>query len=113
MVWYVSSLPSRSGKVTHLTILQDIMKLKLTVNSASALTPAKLEKLIKEWDDNDSAATADLISAGRGYELRSECLTKTDPLSLRAAECIYTLCMLRDEYRRRMTYSGTLKRIPA
>lgn len=79
----------------------------------SELSPAELTKRIAKADEISSALCSEFIAAGRGYELPSETITKTDPLALRWRNHAQYSSNLRDERDRRMTYHGSLKRIPS
>lgn len=77
----------------------------------SLLPARKLEKLIGDMRETDSALTDELIEAGRGREKIQDILKGTDSLSIRYRDNWQLLDRLRDELERRETFHGSSKPI--
>lgn len=58
---------------------------KKAAKDPATMTASEINKELDRLDAESSAVTQELIDTGRGSELTSETLKKTDPLSLRAA----------------------------
>ncbi len=71
------------------------------MKSPSEMSAAAINKELDELQTKDSAVLDELIAAGRGHELASETMQKTDPLSLKLRKLRERHSALMFEVRRR------------
>lgn len=76
------------------------------------MSPAELSRAIEKHNALSMALCDEFIAAGRGFETPNETRKLSDPLALRWREQTNRAAELHAEKDRRMTYHGSLKRVP-